>query len=173
MPIHHNENSMLETERLILRPFLKENLPIMLEMLQDKDFMAFSPYGALSSEAAKRRFLEILEHYKNYNFGKMAIVSKDTHKIIGYCGFEICEVDGQTEAELGFRLIKSERNKGYIVEASLKLLEDMKSRSFKHVIAFSEKDNLPAHNLLNKLGFEKTNSSSYMNMDVIFFKKEF
>jgi hypothetical protein len=48
----------------------------------------------------------------------------------------------------------------------------MQSRKFKHVIAFSEKDNLPAHNLLNKLGFEKTNSSSYMNMDVIFFKKD-
>ncbi|HDV0762744.1 TPA: N-acetyltransferase, partial [Acinetobacter baumannii] len=65
---------MLETERLILRPFLEENLPIMLKMFQDKDFMAFSPHGALSTEAAKRRFLEILEHYKNYNFGKMAIV---------------------------------------------------------------------------------------------------
>ncbi|EXE89760.1 GNAT family N-acetyltransferase [Acinetobacter baumannii] len=163
---------MLETEHLILRPFLEENLLIMLEMFQDKDFMAFSPHGALSTEAATDRFLEILEHYKNHNFGKMAIVLKDTHKIIGYCGFETCEVDSKTEAELGFRLIKTERNKGYIVEASLKLLEDMQSRNFKHVIAFSEKDNLPAHNLLNKLGFEKTNSSSYMNMDVIFFKKD-
>lgn len=48
----------------------------------------------------------------------------------------------------------------------------MKNRNFKHVIAFSEKDNLSAHNLLNKLGFEETNSSSYMDMDVIFFKKD-
>ncbi|MGX2584690.1 GNAT family N-acetyltransferase [Acinetobacter baumannii] len=111
-------------------------------------------------------------HYKNYNFGKMAIVLKDTHQIIGYCGFENCEVDGKKEAELGFRIIKSERNKGYIVEASLKLIEDMKNRNFKHVIAFSEKDNLPAHNLLAKLGFIKTNSSHYLNMKVCFFKKD-
>lgn len=163
---------MLETDRLILKPFVQENLSIVIEMLQDKDFMAFSPYGDLTTEAAMTRFFEILEHYKNYNFGKMAVILKDTHQIIGYCGFEIYEIDGQNEAELGFRLIKSERNKGYIVEASLKLLEDMKNRKFKHVIAFSEKDNLPAHNLLNKLGFEKTNTSSYMNMDVIFFKKD-
>ncbi|ETR94090.1 acetyltransferase [Acinetobacter lactucae] len=163
---------MLETEHLILRPFLEENLSIMVEFLKDKDFMAFSPHGALSTETAQSRFLEILEHYKNHNFGKMAIISKQTHKIIGYCGFELCEVDGKAEAELGFRLIKSERNKGYIIESSIKLLEDMKNRNFKHVIAFSEKDNLPAHNLLNKLGFEKTNSSNYMNMDVIFFRKE-
>ncbi len=163
---------MLETDRLILKPFVQENLSTVIEMLQDKDFMAFSPYSGLTTEAATSRFFEILEHYKNYNFGKMAVILKDTHQIIGYCGFEICEVDGQTEAELGFRLIKTERNKGYVLEASLKLLEDMKKRNFKHVIAFSEKDNLPAHNLLNKLGFEKTTSSSYMNMDVIFFKKD-
>ncbi|HCA5285684.1 TPA: GNAT family N-acetyltransferase [Acinetobacter nosocomialis] len=163
---------MLETDRLILKPFVQENLSTVIEMLQDKDFMAFSPYSGLRTEAATIRFFEILEHYKNYNFGKMAVILKDTHQIIGYCGFEICEVDGQTEAELGFRLIKTERNKGYVLEASLKLLEDMKNRNFKHVIAFSEKENLPAHNLLNKLGFEKTTSSSYMNMDVIFFKKD-
>ncbi|WP_347017259.1 GNAT family N-acetyltransferase [Acinetobacter seifertii] len=163
---------MLETDRLILKPFVQEDLSTVIEMLQDKDFMAFSPYGHLTLEAATTRFFEILEHYKKYNFGKMAVVLKDTHQIIGYCGFETCEVDSKTEAELGFRLIKTQRNKGYIVEASLKLLDDMKNRNFKHVIAFSEKDNLPAHNLLNKLGFEKTNSSSYMDMDVIFFKKD-
>lgn len=106
---------MLETDRLILKPFVQENLSTVIEMLQDKDFMAFSPYGDLTTEAAKTRFFEILEHYKNYNFGKMAIVLKDTHQIIGYCGFENCEVDGKKEAELGFRIIKSERNKGYIV----------------------------------------------------------
>ncbi|MFL9557045.1 GNAT family N-acetyltransferase [Acinetobacter baumannii] len=163
---------MLETDRLILKPFVQENFSTVIEMLQDKDFMAFSPYGDLTTEAAMNRFFEILEHYKKYNFGKMAVILKDTHQIIGYCGFEICEIDGQTEAELGFRLIKSERNKGYIVEASIKLLEDMKNRNFKHVIAFSEKDNFPAHNLLNKLGFIKTISSHYLNMDVSFFKKE-
>lgn len=163
---------MLETDRLILKPFLDKDLSFMIEMFQNKDFMAFSPYGALSTEAATRRFLEILEHYKNHNFGKMAIVLKETHRIIGYCGFETCEVNGQTEAELGFRLIKSERNKGYVVEASLKLLNDMKNRNFKHVIAFSEENNLPAHNLLNKLGFIKVNSSNFLNMDVIFFRKE-
>ncbi|MNY97024.1 GNAT family N-acetyltransferase [Acinetobacter calcoaceticus] len=163
---------MLETDCLILKPFLNKDLSIMIEMFQDKDFMAFSPYGALSTEAATSRFLEILEHYKKYNFGKMAIILKETHRIIGYCGFETCEVNGQTEAELGFRLIKSERNKGYVVEASLKLLNDMKNRNFKHVIAFSEENNLPAHNLLNKLGFIKVNSSNFLNMDVIFFRKE-
>ncbi|WP_017388047.1 GNAT family N-acetyltransferase [Acinetobacter calcoaceticus] len=163
---------MLETDRLILKPFLDKDLPIMIEMFQNKDFMAFSPYGALSTEVATCRFLEILEHYKNHNFGKMAIILKETHRIIGYCGFETCEVNGQTEAELGFRLIKSERNKGYVVEASLKLLNDMKNRNFKHVIAFSEENNLPAHNLLNKLDFIKVNSSNFLNMDVIFFRKE-
>ncbi|VCX05635.1 hypothetical protein BANRA_00143 [Acinetobacter baumannii] len=47
---------MLETDRLILKPFVQENLSTVIEMLQDKDFMAFSPYGDLTTEAAKTRF---------------------------------------------------------------------------------------------------------------------
>lgn len=119
-------------------------------LFQDKDFMAFSPHGTLSIEDATKRFYEILQHYEKYGFGKFAIFSKDTHKIIGYCGFEICTLNGQDEAELGFRLIKSVRGKGYIVEAATRLLEDMKNRNFMNVIAFSERQNFPAHCLLNK-----------------------
>ncbi len=49
---------MLETDRLILKPFVQEDLSTVIEMLQDKDFMAFSPYGHLAPEAATTRFLK-------------------------------------------------------------------------------------------------------------------
>ncbi|KAF1025155.1 MAG: hypothetical protein GAK29_02103 [Acinetobacter bereziniae] len=163
----------IETKNLILKPFIKENLNVALSLFQDKDFMAFSPNGTLNIEDATKRFFEILEHYQNNGFGKFAIISKTTNKIIGYCGFEMCTIDGKDEAELGFRLIKIERGRGYVVEAATALIEDMKNRNFKYVIAFSEKDNTPAHNLLNKLGFSKTFKSNFMNMDVVFYKMIF
>lgn len=163
----------IETKNLILKPFIKENLNDAISLFQDKDFMAFSPNGTLNTEDATKRFFEILDHYEKNGFGKFAIISKSTNKIIGYCGFEVCSFDGKDEAELGFRLIKSERGKGYVVEAATASIEDMKNRNFKHVIAFSEEDNTPAHNLLKKLGFSKTFKSNFMNMDVVFFKMIF
>ena len=168
-----NERKMaiFETQNLVLRPFVLENLNEAILLFQDQDFMAFSPHGTLSIEDATKRFYEILQHYEKYGFGKFAIISKNTHKIMGYCGFEICTLDGRDEAELGFRLIKSEQGKGYIVEAASCLLQDMKNRDFKNVIAFSEEQNLPAHHLLKKLGFTQTFTSHFLNMDVFFFNK--
>lgn len=163
---------MLETKNLYLKQFEVNNLETTILLFQDKDFMAFSPNGVLNIEDSQTRFFEILEHYKKYGFGKLAIVSKKTNKIIGYCGFEICKINGKQEAELGFRLAKNERGQGYIVEAATALIEDMKARNFKQVVAFSEEQNYPAHNLLNKLGFTKTFTSNYLNMDAIFFKKD-
>ena len=165
-----NERKMaiFETQNLVLRPFVLENLNEAILLFQDQDFMAFSPHGTLSIEDATKRFYEILQHYEKYGFGKFAIISKNTDKIMGYCGFEICTLDGRDEAELGFRLIKSEQGKGYIVEAASCLLQDMKNRDFKNVIAFSEEQNLPAHHLLKKLGFTQTFTSHFLNMDVFF-----
>lgn len=121
----------------------------------------------------KIKIFRNLRSLSKNGFGKFAIISKTTNKIIGYCGFEMCTIDGKDEAELGFRLIKIERGRGYVVEAATALIEDMKNRNFKYVIAFSEKDNTPAHNLLNKLGFSETFKSNFMNMDVVFFKMIF
>lgn len=84
----------------------------------------------------------------------------------------MCDVEGQAQAELGFRLIKSQRRHGYVIEAAAKLIEDMQQRDFKQVIAFSEQDNIPAHHLLSKLGFVRMNTAHFLNMDVVFFKKE-
>lgn len=163
---------MIKTDRLILRPFVETDLAEMIMMFQDPDFMAFSPYGALNSQDATTRFYQILEHYQQHGFGKMAMLCKNSAQIIGYCGFEMCEIEGQAQAELGFRLIKSQRRQGYVIEAATKLIEDMQHRNFKQVIAFSEQDNTPAHHLLTKLGFVRTNAAHFLNMDVVFFKKE-
>ena len=164
--------AVFETENLLLKPFAEENLNEAITLFQDKDFMAFSPNGTLDVEDATNRFYEILGHYERYGFGKLAIISKNTNKIVGYCGFEICTVDGTDEAELGFRLVKSERGHGYVIEAASRLLEDMKNRKFKKVIAFSEEQNVPAHNLLKKLDFIETFTSNFLNMDVVFFSKD-
>ena len=144
----------------------------------DEENEVYRILSELTNDIAEHRVkltinYEILEHYEKYGFGKMAIISKNTTKIIGYCGFEICTLDGRDQAELGFRLIKSERGQGYIVEAASKLIENMKNRGFKNVIAFSEEQNLPAHNLLKKLGFSTTFRSNFLNMDVVFFNKNF
>lgn len=67
--------------------------------------------------------------------------------------FEKCILNGHETVELGFRLFKHERQKGYLKEVATSLREDIQTRAFKSVLAFPEFNNIPAHHLLIKLGF--------------------
>ncbi len=69
---------MIETERLILKPFMEKDLLEISALFQDEDFMAFSPNGVLTTESAIGRFWEIEKYYKEYGYAKMAIFLKAT-----------------------------------------------------------------------------------------------
>ena len=163
---------MIETSRLILRPFCEEDEFDFLPALMCQDFMAFSPSGALSSQQAKVRFRELVEGYRINGFGKIAIILKENQQIIGYCGIEPCEIDGIRELELGYRLVKNFRCFGYATEAAKALLNFESQRGRNNIIAFTEPTNQPSINVLNKLGFQKYGTSVFHGMSVILFRLE-
>ena len=80
-------------------------------------------------------------------------------------------LNGQETVELGFRLFKHERQKGYLKEVATSLREDIQTRAFKSVLAFSAFNNIPVYHLLIKLGFIQRSSAHFLNMDVIFFER--
>ncbi len=162
---------MIETSRLFLRPFLEEDEFDFIPALMDRDFMAFSPSGALNLQQAKVRFRELVDGYRTNGFGKIAIIVKETQQVIGYCGIEPCEIDGIPELELGYRLLKSFRGMGYATEAAKALLSFESQRDRNNIIAFTEPTNQPSINVLHKLGFKQYGASIFHNMSVILFKK--
>ena len=163
---------MIETERLYLTPFSEEYKSEILNLLQDSDFMQFSPQVALSTLQAIERYNEILCHYQKYAFAKMLIIHKKDNQVLGYCGFENFLYKEQTEIELGFRIRKNDRNKGYAFEAASALINDIKNRGLETIFAFSEPYNINAHQLLFKLGFTPIASENLLNLDVILFKQK-
>ncbi|WP_228212205.1 GNAT family N-acetyltransferase [Acinetobacter stercoris] len=94
------------------------------------------------------------------------------NQVIGYCGFEKFEYKGNPEIELGFRICKEKQKQGYAYEASSIALDEIKKPRLKHAFAFSETENKKAHSLLNKPGFEEISKEQYLDMDVIFYKKQ-
>lgn len=152
---------MIETSRLLLRPFSLEDELNFVPALMCQDFMAFSPSGAFSSQQAKVRFRELVEGYRINGFGKIVIILKENQLIIGYCGIEPCEIDGVRELELGYRLIKNFRGFGYATEAAKAVLYFESQRGRNNIIAFTETTNQPSINVLNKLGFKQYGASIF------------
>ena len=113
---------VLETERLLLRPFDVADEAVFVAQLTDPDFMQYSRAGALSDAAAREAFVQRLKLSKT-QFTKLAVIEKSTEQLVGYCGVDCCELDAKPEVELGYRLIASARGRGYATEAARAVLE--------------------------------------------------
>ena len=122
------KNIILETKRLILRPFCKKDLSYFKKLLKDPDVMRFSINGPYKDDLKIEKFLNtILENQKKYGFGSMAILLKKTKKYIGFFGvFKKYE----KIRDFGYRLFKKFCEKGYATEA-VKVCIDYLKKTFR------------------------------------------
>jgi RimJ/RimL family protein N-acetyltransferase len=79
----------LETPRLILRDFQPEDLHQLAPILANPNVMKFSLTGVLSVSQVGAKIDNFISSYKEFGFGKWAVIFKESNKLIGYCGIAI------------------------------------------------------------------------------------
>lgn len=108
----------LRTERLFLRPFLMTDAQPMMRLFGDPAVMRFGD-GVQTEEWVRGWLAWCLERYEQWGFGPYAILDQRAPQVIGYCGlFFFPDIDGRTEVEIGYRLVRSTWGKGYATEAA-------------------------------------------------------
>src|SRR5437867_1218599 len=111
---------VLETARLTLRPFGKEDLDLLAELMANPDFMRFSLGPKTHRQTAA--FLEtVIGWYRAGLPSPFAVVIRSDGVLVGYCGFLHQEVDGEKEIEIGYRLHPDYWNRGIATEAARKV----------------------------------------------------
>ena len=84
---------VLETPRLILRPFREEDVDPLAELMANTDFMRFS-LGVFSRDQTSV-FLEKLMDWERRRLpSQFAVIHRASNRLIGYCGFFHQQVDG-------------------------------------------------------------------------------
>jgi RimJ/RimL family protein N-acetyltransferase len=91
---------VLETSRLILRPFREEDVDLLPELMANTDFMRFS-LGVFTREQT-RGFLDKIIGWELPS--QFAVIHRSDNRLIGYCGFFRHQIDGTEEIEIGYRL---------------------------------------------------------------------
>ncbi len=129
---------MLQTEHLELRKFTQQDRESMLPLLQDAEFMAFSPNGAMTAEQAEIRFQQLVDAFPKRGIGKFCVVERSTGELIGYCGIETFTYQNKQVAEHGYRLKTSARGRGYATEASEAVMSYAKEAGYTRIYAFTE-----------------------------------
>jgi len=164
--------SMIQTERLELRKFTQQDRDLMLPLLQNADFMAFSPTGAMTKEQAEVRFKQLVDAFPTKGIGKFCVIERSTGDLLGYCGIESFEYQGEDVVEHGYRLKVSARRNGYALEASNAVLSYAKEIGYTKIYAFTESSHTISQHILGKLGFKKCGMGEYQNMPVHYFDKD-
>jgi RimJ/RimL family protein N-acetyltransferase len=146
----------LETERLVLRDFVKEDWERVLEYQSDPQYLRYNAWKGRTPEAVQEFVGWFLAHQQQEPRIKfqLAIVLKSNNLLIGNCGVRKDQFDS-VEADIGYELDPKHWNRGYATEAAGAIVDFGFSHFGVHRIwAACVADNVGSAHVLEKLGMK-------------------
>jgi ribosomal-protein-alanine N-acetyltransferase len=145
---------ILETRRLILRPFREEDADLLAVLMANKDFMRFS-LRVFTREQTVAFVNKLIDWERGGLPSQFAIIHRNDNRLIGYCGFFHQQVDETDEIEIGYRLDPDYWSRGLATEAA-QAVRDHAFRDLKlpRVISLVHPDNLPSQRVAEKNGMK-------------------
>ncbi len=137
---------MIITERLVLRPFVPDDIPALFSILSDKEVNRFLPWFPAESLDDAAAFYE--SRYKDHD-NSYAICLKEENVPIGYIGIADDEAH-----DLGYGLRKEYWHRGIAREAAAAMLKEAESIGLPFVSATHDIANERSGNVLRSIGME-------------------
>jgi len=78
--------AVLETSRLLLRPFREEDIDLMAPLMANPDFMRFS-LGIFTRERTAAFLDKVVGWQRRGLPSQFAVIHRSDNRLIGYCGF--------------------------------------------------------------------------------------
>ncbi len=166
-----SEGLVLETERLILRPWTVADLPVLSAFQLDPVLMHHFGKARLVDDSAER--LERNQRFdRELGFTFKAVVRKADAEVIGNCGLkpitlppEILPLARPDDIEMGWLLRQDCWGKGYALEAATAVLDWGLSLA-PRVIALTAATNVPSWGLMRRLGMAHLPEWDFIHPDV-------
>ena len=148
-------NTILETERLILREWTPADVRAVYEMCSDPLVMRHIGDGrAWETLGRAELWMErVTGAYREHGYGRYAVVEKATGRVVGSCGFG--PPGGPLGIDFGYVYARAAWGRGYATEAGRACLRYGFERfGFEEVIADTDLENHASRRVLEKIGFE-------------------
>src|SRR5713101_4063847 len=108
---------ILETERLLLREFVPEDVDPLAAVLSDPETMRYYP-AALDRAGVAAWIERNQRRCADDGHGLWAMVLKSSGEVVGDCGLTRQTVDGSDEIEIGYHVRRDLWGRGYAPEAA-------------------------------------------------------
>lgn len=151
---------VLETDRLVLRPWRVAEAPLQRELWIERD-PRVPPHRRIdeNQNPTIADFEESIRTRQTSSLGLLAVARKVTGGVIGYCGLIESDRGTAEEPELAFELLRRTWSQGYATEASWAVLDWARSHGHERVWATVWDWNTASRRVLAKLGFTETDRS--------------
>ena len=144
----------LVTERLVLRPFVEQDLDALAELHADQRVMRYLTGAPVTGAEVER---EVLPRFVRRDqcrpaFGALAAFQRESGEFVGWFALTRPPGRGNTEAALGFRLKPDFWGQGLATEGASALLEHGFRHGVRKVRATTYELNVGSQRVLEKLG---------------------
>lgn len=147
-----NQAFRLETERLVLRPFVASDLDDLAPIFADPVMMQYYP-APFSRERSEDWIGWNRANYDKWGFGLWALEAKDTGELLGDCGLVPQTVDGTEEVEVGWHVRRSHWRRGLATEAAVACCRHaFDELGLARLISLIRPENSPSRGVAEKLG---------------------
>ena len=149
---------ILETPRLILRPFQDSDLEPFVAYRSDPEVARYQGWDAPYSLDKAIEFIaemKLAQPAIQDRWYQLAIELKQSGQLIGDCAFHTLAHDAR-QAEIGCTLARQHQRQGYAAEAVARLLGYLfRDLGLHRVIASCDADNLASARLLERVGMRR------------------
>jgi ribosomal-protein-alanine N-acetyltransferase len=169
----------IETERLLLHPFTRDDLPALLSMRSKEEVTRYLGTSALQTpEFIRQRLDAYLECYRLHGFGMMAVREKSGGQLVGWSGIQPLEFGFNAtppqpareteEIEVGYGFDTPHWGKGYATEAADAWLRyGFEEVGLRRIIAVASPKNAGSRHVMEKLGMRYELTGQYYENECV------
>ena len=154
IPIKHKGTVFLESERLIYRRTTKDDIDEFFYIQLNPNLRRYLGTTKLGNDLEKNRKYFSESNYDNLDYYRWTIVKKEDNKILGTIYLNIHDEKAKT-AGIDYWLREDEWSKGYVTEASKKILEfAFDELDLNRIESCGAKDNKGTWRVMEKIGLK-------------------
>ena len=156
---------LIETDRLILRTWKAEDIPLFAKMNRDARVMRYFP-STLNDEQTESFYNRIQSEFERNGWGLYAVELKSNGTFIGYVGLHEIgfDADFTPGIEIGWRLAADYHNQGLATEAATEVLKLAQKEGLQRLYSFTAKLNVPSERVMQKIGMKKVGEFEHPNL---------
>ena len=152
------------TDRLILRPFVHEDLSVLAVLHAEESFWWYPLRGGMSMEQTTGFLVRTIERYETDGFGIEALIDRQSGAMIGWAGLAVPHFLPEVlpAVEVGWRLSGRYRGRGLATEAGAAALHwGFTGGELDRIVSIYEPENLASGKVMGHLGFTPALSTTH------------